>query len=631
MPPSNLKDKQALPPLTSPEDLVRAIVTGHIVNADQLQKAKVALAKVEQGAAFHSNSDLLALGRKLGRRGELIMEDEEARGPDAEGDIEAANEAALRRLEQVLRRKPMRTLAGVAPVAVMTSPEACPHGTCVYCPGGVEAAPSPMAVAGAWEQKGTPQSYTGHEPAARRGAMYDYDACDQAQARLGQYVANGHPVDKIDLIVMGGTFTARPIDYQLQFITNAFKGLNEGPLKEERRERTMDAGEAGSVAALPRREEATGTGAPDTWLSSQASLNAIAGWQELRAAHAANETARSRCIGMTLETRPDQCSPQQVARMVKMGATRVELGVQVLDDKVLKAVGRAHTVEDIAQATASLKAAGLKVCYHLMPGLPGMTPETDLAAFKLLWDDQRFRPDLLKLYPCLVVGGSALAKQWEVGRFQPYDNETAVRVVSQMKSLVPSYVRIQRIQRDIPVHQILAGVTAGNLRQLARDRLNEESKTCDCIRCAEAGLKGLSTNGSPSSSEATNVNRLKDELELKASLIKYQANQGTENFLTLRELPGTLHGYCRLRLDEINATVRELKVVGQTIPLETKGSSANKELQHQGLGQRLMKAAEQQAKKEGYSKLRVTAGVGVRPYYRRLGYTFERGYMVKEL
>ncbi len=587
--------------------LLRSITAGHINDHKSLHKAKLDLARSASLVTFPTNAQLLALGRRLLLDGGLLHDAEkEANGEQVDGEL------ALTRLERVLRSKPMRTLAGVAPVAIMTQPAPCPHGTCIYCPGGVEAKAGPASVEGPWEATGTPQSYTGHEPAARRGARHNYDPSAQVSSRLEQYRINGHPCDKVDLIVMGGTFTCRPLAEQLGFIIGAFRAFNG-----------------------PGGEEAT-DGKTSSNMGSQGDLDSL--WEALREAHALNESAPHRVIGLTLETRPDQCSKEQVGQMVELGTTRVELGVQVLDDAVLANVGRAHTVQDIARATANLKEAGLKVGYHLMPGLPGMDPDTDVADFQRLWDDPGFRPDMLKLYPTLVMEGTQLAERWRAGEYAPYDNATATDVVARMKATIPPYVRVQRIQRDIPAHSILAGTTAGNLRQLARNALAERGAGCDCIRCAEAGLKGLSQDGrgeltagpeDPARSEADGSLSTYHELE-------YGSAGGREMFLTYRQKDGTLLAYCRLRLEDELAMVRELKVVGQALSLEdipqtTASQGVRAQLQHRGLGRQLMAKAERRALQAGARQMRVTSGVGVRPYYRRMGYELEQGYMVKDL
>tara|TARA_Y100001934_G_scaffold154564_1_gene185210 strand:+ start:87 stop:1589 length:1503 start_codon:yes stop_codon:yes gene_type:complete len=444
-------------------------------------------------------------------------------------------------LAKLLRVKPMRTSAGVTPIAIMTSPAPCPHGTCTYCPGG--------------PTNDSPQSYTGHEPAARRGKRHNYNSKSQVDARLEQYIRNGHPTDKIEIIIMGGTFTARNPDYQDEFLTGAFETLNGErlPLDE----------------ALQK-----------------------------------NGNAKHKCVALTMETRPTECNPWTVFQMRKQGATRVEIGVQCLDDEVHDKLKRKQTVDDVIKATKALKEAGLKVVYHMMPGLPGMNPETDLRDFKRLFSEEDFQPDMLKLYPTLLVKGSPLARN--PGDFVPYDTETAAKVVADLKEIVPPYVRIQRIQRDIPKPQIIDGVMNSNLRQYARRELKKRGKKCNCINCRELWRAKID----PSTAE------LKE--------IEYKASGGSEYFISYES--GTkLLAYLRLRLDDTNATVRELKVTGQAANIGKTSTG----VQHMGLGSKLMKIAEEKAK--SYDKIRVTHGAGTRIYYEKLGYYLEDYYMVKKL
>ncbi len=381
--------------------LIQAILSGEIEDKDALQKAKVRLARELHLSRLPANSEV----------------------------IERLDEASFRKVEDILKRKPVRTLSGVAVVAVMTSPAPCPHGRCIYCPGGVD--------------NGSPQSYTGKEPAARRASFNEFDPFRQTRARIEQLEAIGHDTDKIDLIVMGGTFTSRPVDYQRGFVQGCFDAMNE---------RSSD---------------------------------------DLEQAHHHNESAPHRCIGMTVETRPDSFDQAMADHVMSLGTTRMEFGVQILDESILRAVGRGHGVEEVVRATQVAKGHGLKVCYHVMPGLPGSSPELDLERFALMFQDERFMPDMLKIYPTLVVKGTPLYDMWCRGEYEPYSTEKAAHVVAEMKRLVPRWARIQRIQRDIPVQLIEAGVDKSHLRELARNELRSRGISCQCIRCREVGLKGI--------------------------------------------------------------------------------------------------------------------------------------------
>lgn len=509
------------------ESLIRQIVEGAIKDRKSLQVAKIALARQFNLSEIPPNSETLAV----------------------------AGEDEYPLVLRLLRRKPTRTLSGVAVVAVMTSPAPCPHGKCIYCPGGVE--------------YGSPQSYTGKEPAARRASANDFDAFRQVRSRISQLEAIGHPTDKIDLIIMGGTFTTRPRDYQVAFVKGCFDALNS---------KKSDS---------------------------------------LEEAHEINETADHRCIGMTVETRPDSFDREKAEFSMYLGATRVEFGVQILHDEILSTVKRGHGVSEVVKATRIAKELGLKVCYHIMPGLPGSTREKDIASFSMMFEDERFRPDMLKIYPTLVVKGTPLYDLWKDGKYKPYSTEEAVEVIAQMKKIVPPYVRIQRIQRDIPVPLIEAGVDKGHLRELVKEKMKKDGASCRCIRCREVGLLGVEIN-----------ERLHADLEI----IKYRASGGDEYFISF-EIPdrNALIGYARLRINDspLNkfASLRELKVFGQMLPVGRSGES----WQHRGFGRQLIAEAERIARDRGCEEIKVTSGVGVRRYYSSLGYMRDGVYMTKKL
>ena len=453
-------------------------------------------------------------------------------------------------LEPFLIKKPMRTMSGVAVVAVMTSPHPCPHGKCAYCPGGVDT--------------GSPQSYTGKEPAARRAERNMFDPYLQVKDRINQLTDIGHQTDKIDLIIMGGTFTSRDREYQEWFVMRCLDAMN-------------------------------GTGSSN-----------------LNKAKSKNETSDHRCIGLTVETRPDVFGDDQVELAMALGATRVELGVQILDDDVLSISKRGHGVKEIMDSTKSCKSHGLKVCYHLMPGLPGSSPERDLECFKRIFDVSDFRPDMLKFYPTLVISGTELYDIWKSGGYTPYDVDTAVDLLSQMKSIIPEYVRIQRIQRDIPAPQIAAGILKSNIRQLVKENMDAHGMSCRCIRCREVGHTG---------------EILEDPDMITQKVTEYSASGGKERFISL-EYKDSIIGYVRLRTDDTDiATVRELKVFGRVTPIGSEG----KDWQHRGFGKELMLEAERFATIDKKRRIRVTSGIGVREYYRALGYSLEEPYMVKDL
>jgi elongator complex protein 3 len=470
------------------------------------------------------------------------------------------------RVVALLRKKPMRTISGVAIVAVMTSPAPCPHGKCLPCPGGT-----------AWE---TPQSYTGHEPAAMRAQFHGYDPFLQTKARIGQLQAIGHPVDKIDLIVMGGTFTSRTPWYQTWFIKRCYDALN----------------------------------GKDS--------------QTVEEAQRCNETATHRCIGLTIETRPDWLRLQHIDQILHLGATRVELGIQTVYDDLLYLMSRGHTIMDSKDATRLAKNCGLKVCYHMMPGLPGSDETRDRKALQTIVEDDDFKPDMVKIYPTLTIEGTELYTMWERGLYTPLTTEEAVHRISQWKTLVPEWIRIQRIQRDIPASFIESGVTKSNLRQLVEEELQHQGYRCRCIRCREIGHKSLR--------ETLEVH----EEDISLECLHYQASGSEELFLSLVDRKhDALLGYLRLR--DIHTTprwelqqnpcmiIRELKVVGQELSL---GKRDKNGWQHKGYGKELLQEAERLCSEEFDKRyLYVLSGTGVKEYYRKAGFQDVGVYLVKHL
>jgi elongator complex protein 3 len=473
---------------------------------------------------------------------------------------------------EMLLTKPSRTASGVAVVAVMSSPDHCPHGKCTYCPGG--------------KDQGTPQAYTGKEPSAMRGAQFGFDPFRITDARIRQLQEIGHTTDKVDVIVMGGTFTAREEEYQSGFVKGIFDGLN------------------GAVS------------------------------QDLPSSIEVNETARNRCIGLTIETRPDWCSPAEVDVMLSYGTTRVELGVQTLNQETIDRVKRMHSIDDVAEATRVARDSGLKVGYHMMPGLPGETPESDLETMTRVFEDERYRPDLLKFYPCLVIEGTELHDDWKRGLYRPYDEETVIDLLARVKARVPPWVRISRIQRDIPAFKIDAGVKKGDIRELIRERMRSQGRRCACIRCREAGRRRRATDSAPG-----------------LSRLEYRAGGGREIFLSMIDDMETLHGFLRLRIPSEAAhraemrgsagridggCIRELRVLGRALALgeASEGRSAadlTARAQHRGFGARLLAAAEEEVAAAGLGSVLVNSGVGVREYYRKHGYERRGPYMGKRV
>ena len=440
----------------------------------------------------------------------------------------------------------------MTPVAVMIRPEgSCSHG-CIYCPAAGLA----------------PKSYTGFEPAARRGRQYCFDPFAQAQARLKQYEEGGHPSDKCELIIMGGTFLEMPLEYRQAFIKGVYDGLN------------------GFRSAT------------------------------LEAAKEANETGKHRAVGLTIETRPDVCAPH-IQEMLSYGGTRVELGVQHPDDSIYECINRGHTVRDVADATRSLKDAAFKVLYHIMPGLPGSGPEKDIAMTRRLFEDERFRPDMLKIYPTLVIGGTKLEELSDEGRFHPYSTEEAAETISEMYRHIPGYVRVMRIQRDIPLQKIRAGVAKSNLRELVESKIREKGIVPREIRMREIGFRR--NHGDL---------RADDLSRFTLRRLEYCASGGREVFLSYEDQDDSIAGFVRLRIPGKSGTglIRELHVYGSEANISATGV-----IQHRGLGSSLLKEAEDSAAAAGMKDLLVISGVGVREYYRKHGYSRAGPYMGKRL
>ncbi len=461
-------------------------------------------------------------------------------------------------IEQLLTKRAVRTLSGVAVVSVLTKPLPCP-GNCLYCP----------------TERNMPKSYLSNEPAVMRAILNDFDPGRQITMRLKALAANGHPTDKIELIIMGGTWSYHSPQYQSWFIKSCFEALN---------------GRTSST---------------------------------LETAQKKNETAAHRCIGLTLETRPDFISEKEILRMRKFGCTRVELGIQHLDDKILQLNRRGHTAKDSARAIRLLKIAGFKINYHLMLNLPGSTPAKDLAMFEKIYSHPDWMPDMVKIYPCVVNEHSDLYKSWKNKKYRPYTDKQLLELIKKIKKITPPWVRITRLIRDIPQESIVAGNKITNLRQLIQDQSRREGWACRCIRCREAGH------------QQNEKRKTKNE---KLKIQKYKANDGLEYFLSY-ESPDkkTLYAFLRLRINNNPrnnfipeladaAIVRELHTYGRLTSLKETG-----DVQHLGLGKKLLAEAEKITDQNGLNKIAVISGIGVREYYRKNGYNLDGSYMVKTL
>lgn len=458
-------------------------------------------------------------------------------------------------MEEVKKiKKPTRSKSGIVPLTVVLPPKKCKHGTCIYCPGG----------------DFVPQSYTDKSPAIMRALTLQYDIKKQVKARLNSLIGMGHPVEKIEIIIIGGTF----LEYEKEFKYNYVKGIYD----------TLNGTESKNL------EEAKKT----------------------------NETANHRIVALCIENRPDACSKEDIKEMLSFGCTRVEIGVQMPDDYLYEKTNRGHTIKDVVDATKRLKDSGFKVGYHIMPGLPYSSTENDKEKFKLIFEDQRFRPDQLKIYPCQIVESSPLAKIHKKIGYNPHTNLEIKDFVKWMMKQIPEYCRVMRMMREIPKEKMVqSNIASTSMRGDITKELIEEGKIKE-IRLREIGHQKGEIN---------------TRTELK--ITEYDASKGKEFFLQIVNPQNVLFGLLRLRItqdqfiEELKdaAIIRELHVYGQALKLKEKAINS----QHKGLGKELMKKAEEIAKEKGLKKIAVISGVGVREYYKSLGYKLEKNYMIKEL
>lgn len=532
-------------------ELLEMVLNGEIRDPEQLVQAKKQVSKNHKLSSLPTNADIIISGNE---EEQLLVRD-------------------------FLRKKPVRTISGVAVIAAMTSPAPCPHGTCVPCPGGPA---SSFA---------SPQSYMGQEPSTMRAMQCEYDPYKITTVRLEQLKQIGHDIGKAELIIMGGTYSARALDYQEWYVKRCLEAMND----------FFDAEWRDHIQPI-------GKGSP---------------YITLEDVQKANETAKVRNVGMTFETRPDWAKEAHIDILLKLGATKVELGVQSTYDFVLSRINRGHTVADTIEANRVLRDSALKVGFHMMPHLPGMDTEGDVRNFKRLFRDSRFRPDYLKIYPTLVTEGTELQKMWMNGKYEALTDENAVELLARIKSFLPKWVRLQRIQRDIPAHQILAGTRKSNIRQLAKTTLEKHGGSCRCIRCREVGHNIL--NGTEPDPE-----------NIKLVVEKFDCCGGVEHFISFEDVRSDiLIGFLRLRFPhdphrlelQNSALVRELHVYGSMVPV---GETAKKyDWQHRGYGAELLSYAEGVAKDAGFKKISVISGIGVREYYRKQGYMLDGVYMSK--
>ncbi len=453
-------------------------------------------------------------------------------------------------LEKLFRKRGVRSESGVNVVAILTKPLSCP-GKCIYCP----------------TPKNMPKSYLPNEPAVLRATRVNFAPKKQITARVQALEATGHDASKIELIVMGGTWSAHSHAYQSNYIRACYDSLNE----------------------------------------SKKSLSLIS-------AQAQNEKTKHRCVGLTLETRPDYITLDELRRMRSFGCTRVEIGVQTIYDDIHRLCQRGHGVQEIITATKLLREAGFKIVYHMMLNLPGSTPAKDIKMFKELFTNPDFCPDQIKIYPCVLTADAELEKWYKNGKWKPYSDKVLVDTITKIKAYIPEWVRVIRVIRDIPANDIIAGSKISNLRQV----IQNNNPNCRCIRCRE----------------------IRTEIPQNPELVirKFRAGEGEEVFITFEDKSSDkLIALARLYLAKSSnriypvlnnsAILRELHVYGE----HTSVGNQSKSSQHVGFGRRLLAEAEKIAFENGFSRMAIISGVGVRDYYRKFGYKLEQTYMTKNL
>lgn len=470
-------------------------------------------------------------------------------------------------LERLLILKSVRSLSGIVVVSLLTKPYACP-GECLYCP----------------TEKGAPKSYLVNEPAVARAVMCNYDPYLQVQSRLTALKNIGHPTDKINIRIIGGTWSYYPRQYQTWFIKEIYRAVNNFPKATNKTRRPSQ-----NICNLEKVQ-----------------IN--------------NEKSKNRIVEISIETRPDYIDKKEIKRLRNFGVTKVEIGAQALDDEILKKNRRGHDIAATTKATRLLKDAGFKIAYQMMANLPGSNLAKDKKIFKELFENSNFRPDYLKIYPLALVKNSGVYNLYQRKKFKPYSKQQLLNLIKYIKSIVPYYLRIERIIRDIPTADIVeGGAKISNLRQIVQAEMKKEESECHCIRCREI--------------KDNDYTKFKPYLNVR----EYEASKGKEFFLSFEtKRRDKLFSMLRLRmpsetiLPELKnaAIIREVHTYGQQL-----GISKNEKLasQHKGLGKKLIREAERIAKKNGYKKIVVISGIGARSYFRKLGYKLQNTYMIKNL
>ena len=461
-----------------------------------------------------------------------------------------------------IRMKPIRTLSGVTTITVLTKPHPCP-GECIFCP----------------SEEGLPQSYLSDEPGARRGVEHAFDPFTQVSSRLKALHEVGHPTDKIELLILGGSWTAYPASYREWFIRRCFEALNQENPND-------DIGEV-SLADVQKT----------------------------------NSQARHRNVGLVVETRPDLITIENLVEMRRQGVTKMQLGIQSMDDRILQLNKRGHSAEEAEEAICLVRAAGYKVVVHWMPNLLGATPQSDREDFARLWREGGVNPDEMKIYPCQLLRNAELYQYWERGEYRPYEEQELIDLLADIKPTVPRFCRINRVIRDIPSNHVVEGNRNTSLRQDVAQEMKKRGSSCQCIRCREIRKGKI------------------DDRNLVLDDQVYKAGWAEEHFLSYNTQDDNILGFLRLSLPSANhffpveelqdaAIIREVHVYGQSVEL---GGESSGSVQHRGLGSSLIEKAAEIALSKGYRKLTVISAVGTREYYAARGFTLTDLYMVRDL
>lgn len=560
----------------------------------------------------------------LYRHSDLIAAYRDWAGTDG---IPAYSDDMMRRLQL----KPVRTSSGVAPVTILTKPFPCP-GTCVFCPNDVR----------------MPKSYLSDEPGAQRAEQNGFDPYLQTMTRLSQLALIGHNTDKVEVIILGGTWSFYPETYQIWFVKRTFDALHDfgagidhsETVRALLAEKSRFNGQAATdqtiqgvdlarsynqvVQSIYADEMARSREAQHRFgvgMTERTVVDEYATWAELEASHLINETAPCRCVGLVVETRPDHIDAAEVLRARRLGCTKVQIGFQSLDDRILTMNKRGHDVGATRRAVALLRRAGFKIHAHWMPNLYGATPESDFADYVRLFDDPDFRPDELKLYPCSLIESAELMQIYQSGGWRPYTHQELLGLLADCLTRTPEYNRLTRIIRDIPSTDIVEGNRLTNFRQLAEEEVKRRGQQISDIRAREVRFRDIAAES------------------LRLDVVEYETQVGREKFLQFIAPDRAIAGFLRLSLPDPTlspltpelegaAIIREIHVYGQVVGI---GGDSSGRAQHVGLGTSLIEAAVDIAQNAGYRTLAVISAIGTRVYYRKRGFADSGLYQVRTL